>query len=99
MGCSWAGVADIWFLPPQKRRHDETVDEFAARVKKMISDTAGLKDVQWNGYLKHYKPSERVIREKKKLFKKRLERKFPNLDDLVEQYAPAAPDDLPEALR
>jgi len=97
---SWAVVADIWFLPPQKRKHDETVDQFAARVKKLIADTSGLKDVQWNGYLKHYKPSERVIREKKRLFKKRLERKFPNLDDLVEKYGSMDDeDDLPSGLR
>lgn len=78
--CSWAVVADVWFMAPQKRKIDETVDQFSARVKKMIADAAGLKDVNWNGYLKHYKPSERVIQAKKRLFKERLLKRFPNLE-------------------
>lgn len=78
--CSWAVVADVWFLPPQKRKIQETVDQFSARVKKMIADAAGLKNVKWNGYLKHYKPSSRVIQAKKRLFKERLLKRFPNLE-------------------
>jgi len=81
--CSWAVVADVWFLPPQKRKIEETVDEFAARVKKMISSAGGLKNVEWNGYLKHYKPSARVIQAKKRLFKERLLKRFPHLRQLL----------------
>jgi len=81
--CSWAVVADVWFLEPQKRRVEETVDQFSARVKKMIADAAGLKNVAWNGYLKHYKPSERVIQAKKRLFKERLSKRFPNLEKQI----------------
>merc|ERR1719245_801111 len=36
--CSWAVVADVTFLEPQKKRANETVDEFAARVKEMIAN-------------------------------------------------------------
>jgi len=81
--CSWAMVADVWFLAPQKRKIDETLDQFSARVKKMIADAAGLKDVKWNGYLKHYKPSARVIQAKKRLFKESLLKRFPNLESQV----------------
>eukprot|EP00879_Flechtneria_rotunda_P006477 GHRR01006806.1.p1 GENE.GHRR01006806.1~~GHRR01006806.1.p1 ORF type:complete len:372 (+),score=93.78 GHRR01006806.1:1523-2638(+) len=34
---SWAVVCDVYFLEPQKKRDDESVDEFAARVQAMIA--------------------------------------------------------------
>jgi len=83
---SWAVVADVWFLPPQKRRLEESVDEFASRVKRSIAEAAGLKDVAWNGYLKHYKPSDRVIQAKKQIFKNRLLKRFRNLDRLIREF-------------
>jgi len=80
---SWAVVADVWFLPPQKRKVEETIDQFALRVKSSIAKAAGLKDVAWNGYLKHYKPSDRVIKAKKQIFKNRLLKRFRHLDRLI----------------
>ena len=70
---SWAMVAEVHYLEPQTIRKGESDIEFSSRVKKMIADAAGLKNVQWNGYLKHYKPSERVINAQKKLMADRLE--------------------------
>jgi len=73
MMTSWAMVAEVHFLEPQIIKKDENAIQFAARVKKMIADAAGLKNVEWNGYLKHYKPSERVIDAQKKLMAENLE--------------------------
>jgi len=70
---SWAMVAEVHYLEPQRIRSDETDIEFASRVKAMIAEAAGLKNVEWNGYLKHYKPSERVINAQKKVMAERLE--------------------------
>lgn len=50
----WILVADIWWLPPQKRWPDETGIQFANRVKALISRTAGLRDLSWDGYMKNY---------------------------------------------
>ena len=77
---SWAMVAEVHFLEPQIIRSDigETPIEFAGRCKRMIADAAGLKNVDWNGYLKHYKPSERVIDAQKKV-------QAENLDQLYQQ--------------
>mmetsp|Transcript_2027 Transcript_2027/g.1749 ORF Transcript_2027/g.1749 Transcript_2027/m.1749 type:complete len:86 (+) Transcript_2027:3-260(+) len=44
----------------------------------MIAEAAGLKNVEWNGYLKHYKPSERVIDAQKKV-------QAENMDQLYQQ--------------
>eukprot|EP01135_Chromosphaera_perkinsii_P000280 Nk52_evm49s62 gene=Nk52_evmTU49s62 len=49
---SWAVVADVWYLPPEDIRPGESSIAFASRVKKLISDTGGLTDLQWDGQLK-----------------------------------------------
>ena len=58
---SWAVVCDVWFLEPQRREADETPAQFADRVKRMIADRAELKVTDWDGYMKHYKPSKRYL--------------------------------------
>lgn len=40
---SWAVVCDVYFLEPQHRLPNESVDDFAARVQAMIARRAGLK--------------------------------------------------------
>ena len=45
-------VADVWYLEPQKIGKGEKPEEFAARVQSMIANAAGMKAVDWNGYLK-----------------------------------------------
>lgn len=49
----WRTEVTVWWLPPMKRETDENPSEFALRVKKRISERAGLKNLVWNGYLKH----------------------------------------------
>ncbi|KDD75566.1 hypothetical protein H632_c615p1 [Helicosporidium sp. ATCC 50920] len=51
---SWALVCDVYFLEPQTKRKDETAQEFAERVQKLIADRARLKVAPWDGYLKYY---------------------------------------------
>lgn len=40
-----------------KRAQDETSIEFSERVKAYISETAGLTNLSWDGYLKNYRPT------------------------------------------
>ena len=63
--CSWAVVCDVWYLSPQRRREaeGETAIEFSERVKRLIAERAGLKNVSWDGYLKHFRPSARYVKE------------------------------------
>ena len=61
--CSWAVVCDVWYLQPQTRRPGETAIEFSERVKRMIGERAGLKNVNWDGYLKHFRASSRYMKE------------------------------------
>lgn len=77
---SWAMVAEVTFLEPQtiNSNEGETAIQFSGRCKKMIADAAGLKNVDWNGYLKHYRPSERVINAQKKVMAE-------NMDQLYQQ--------------
>ncbi|KAI5191884.1 glycerol-3-phosphate O-acyltransferase 3/4 [Nematocida sp. AWRm77] len=49
----WRIGVSVWWIPPMKIERNETSPEFAARVKKQISEQAGLKNLAWNGYLKH----------------------------------------------
>ena len=49
----WMLVADVWWLDPVTRNPQETSIEFANRVKKLISDIAGLRNQSWDGYMKN----------------------------------------------
>ena len=77
---SWAVVCDVYYLEPQVQLPGETSIEFAARVKAMIAERAGLKNVEFDGYLKHFKPSQRYVEEKQKLFAQNLIKKYPHLN-------------------
>jgi glycerol-3-phosphate O-acyltransferase 3/4 len=63
---SWAVVVDVWFMDQQTRRPGEKPEEFASRVQKMIAARAGIKAVDWDGYLKYWKPSARFIEARNK---------------------------------
>lgn len=85
--CNWCIVADIYFLEPQRRRDGETAEAFAERVQKLISETAGLKFTLWNGYLKHYKPSQRVKEAPKRQYAKMLETKLKRYEEEFQKSA------------
>ena len=65
---SWALVADVYFLEPQTKLPGESSIEFAARVQEMIAHRANLKVVQWDGYLKYYRPSQRLTEKRREVF-------------------------------
>jgi glycerol-3-phosphate O-acyltransferase 3/4 len=73
---SWAVVADVWYMEPQRKRDDETSIEFAERVRMMICKRAGIKAVPWDGMLKYYRPSPRECESRRKAFAEGLMRGF-----------------------
>mmetsp|Transcript_11383 Transcript_11383/g.42734 ORF Transcript_11383/g.42734 Transcript_11383/m.42734 type:complete len:479 (-) Transcript_11383:1659-3095(-) len=71
---SWCTVANVWFLEPQKRKPGESAIDFSNRVKKMIAERAGLINLHWDGYLKYYTPSQRLLDQRQKQWAERLEK-------------------------
>ncbi|EDQ84773.1 uncharacterized protein MONBRDRAFT_29885 [Monosiga brevicollis MX1] len=73
---SWALIADVYYLDPQTRREGETSVQFAARVKEMMANVAGLKSVPWDGYYKYFKPKPEYKRRRQQVFTDQLIRRF-----------------------
>ncbi len=80
---SWCLVCDVYFLEPEVLKKGEDPIQFAARVQKTIADRIGLKNLHWDGYLKYFSASQRLIDEQQKLIANRLKRKL----KLVEQLS------------
>jgi glycerol-3-phosphate O-acyltransferase 3/4 len=79
--CSWAVVCDVWYLEPQTQRPGESAIDFSNRVKKLIAETARIEDVQWDGYMKYFKPSARFVQSRQKVYAEGLlQRLKPTLD-------------------
>jgi glycerol-3-phosphate O-acyltransferase 3/4 len=70
--CSWTVVCDVWYMQPQAQLPGESAIQFSDRVKGLIAKRAGLKPVEWDGYLKHFAPSARYIQQKQKAFAESL---------------------------
>ena len=64
---SWAVVVDVWFLDQQHIRPGESAADFATRVQRMIAARAGIKAVDWDGYMKYWKPNARFLEERQRL--------------------------------
>jgi glycerol-3-phosphate O-acyltransferase 3/4 len=58
---SWAMVVDIWFMDPVERLPGEAGADFARRVQRLIAARAGLKAVDWDGYIKYWRPSDKFL--------------------------------------
>jgi glycerol-3-phosphate O-acyltransferase 3/4 len=58
---SWALVVDVWFLDPQTRAPGESGAAFSQRVQRMIAARAGLKAMDWDGYMKYWRPSPKFM--------------------------------------
>lgn len=71
---SWCLICDVWFLEPTVRRDGEAAEEFALRVRNSIGAKAGLKPVDWDGYLKHFQPNERLLNQRKKVYADELKK-------------------------
>lgn len=54
----WINPVSVHWIKPQRRAPGESSVEFTNRVKALISDTAGLKNLSWDGYMKNYRPSK-----------------------------------------
>ncbi|KAH9385361.1 glycerol-3-phosphate O-acyltransferase 3/4 [Nematocida major] len=61
----WRTEVSVWWMAPVEIEKGETASGFATRVKRKISERAGLKNLVWNGYLKHCKSPEEMKEIKK----------------------------------
>ena len=75
---SWALVADVWYMEPQSKEEGESAEDFAARVREMIAERAGLKCVPWDGMLKYYRPSASMCALQRQAFADRMLRHLSN---------------------
>eukprot|EP00808_Paulinella_micropora_P007288 g7097.t1 len=93
--CSWAVVCDVYFLPPMKIGEGETDIDFSKRVKAAIAKKAGLIDRQWDGYLKHFKPSGRYVQVRQQLYAESLMKgaSVAEADEKISENPPGLPDD------
>jgi len=68
----------VYYLEPQQAHAGETGIEFSNRVKKLIADTAGLEDVDFDGYMKYFRPSQRYVEKRQKIFADSLMKRLAN---------------------
>eukprot|EP00898_Chlorokybus_atmophyticus_P000339 jgi/Chlat1/1305/Chrsp118S01717 len=87
---SWAVVADVWYMEPQTLKEGECHEDFANRVQAMIARRAGIKAVQWDGYLKYYRPSKKLTQKRQKAFAESISSYLPALSPV-----PTSPEDKP----
>ena len=93
---SWCLVADVYFLEPQKKLPNEDAIHFTDRVKKMISHKAKLVDLDWDGYLKYYSPSEKLTEAKQKCHAESMKRRFlTNVEEMVRNLSSTSLETLP----
>jgi glycerol-3-phosphate O-acyltransferase 3/4 len=71
---SWALVVDVWYLPAEHKRSDETVLEFTNRVKADIARQGGLVDLDWDGQLKREKLKPSFLHEQQAKYSRRIRR-------------------------
>lgn len=63
---SWAVVCDVYYMPPESIRPDETAVQFANRVQRLISEKAGLININWDGFLKRHRISSKFLDSRKR---------------------------------
>jgi len=66
--CSWAVVCDVYYLEPQRIGAGEGGIAFSNRVKKLIADKAGLRNVSYDGYLKHFEVKPTLVQKQQKMY-------------------------------
>jgi len=66
--CSWALVCDVYYLEPQRIQPGESSIAFSNRVKKLIADKAGLRNVSYDGYLKHFEVKQSLVQKQQKMY-------------------------------
>lgn len=73
---SWCTVCSIYYLDPVKIRKGETSIEFSMRVKDSICKKAGLINLPWDGYLKYYSPSKKLLEKKQEVLAEVIKNKM-----------------------
>eukprot|EP00742_Colponemidia_sp_Colp-10_P008116 GILJ01008760.1.p1 GENE.GILJ01008760.1~~GILJ01008760.1.p1 ORF type:complete len:568 (-),score=77.82 GILJ01008760.1:168-1871(-) len=68
----WALVCDVWYLEPQRPKEGESPEKFATRIRDMIAKKAGLKVVDFDGYMKYFKPSPKFVQKRQAAYAKQL---------------------------
>eukprot|EP00177_Eucheuma_denticulatum_P004352 GFKZ01007908.1.p1 GENE.GFKZ01007908.1~~GFKZ01007908.1.p1 ORF type:complete len:571 (+),score=48.53 GFKZ01007908.1:245-1957(+) len=58
---SWAVVCDVFYMKPQRIRENETSVQFANRVRALICERAGLTSINWDGFLKRHRISDKFV--------------------------------------
>jgi len=80
----WKVEVDVYWLPPvHKNSPRENPLEFSNRIKNIISKTVGLKNVQWNGYLKNASIAKDVI-----IMKESIRHTYKNTIDSKKKLSP-----------
>ena len=81
---SWAVVCDVYYLEPQRIQPGENGIAFSNRVKKLIADKAGLRNVSYDGYLKHFEVKQSLIEKQQKMY----------ADILLKRLSPSEVDEI-----
>ena len=82
---SWCTVCDVYFLEPEKMKPSENGVGFSSRVKANIARRAGLKNLEFDGYLKYYVASEKLGEKRKKMWAEELLKQFPEVANQPQQ--------------
>ncbi|XP_068205043.1 glycerol-3-phosphate acyltransferase 3-like [Palaemon carinicauda] len=72
MMTSWAIVCNVWYLPPMRRKQNESAIAFAARVKAKIAHQGGMIDLSWDGFLKACPVKEEWKKQQQEEFARHL---------------------------
>jgi len=83
MMTSWAIVCHVWYLPAMERMEGEGAIEFANRVKGAIASRAGLKDMEWDGFLKRARVSPQMVAKVQERYAQWLLELFPSSDSVM----------------
>eukprot|EP00003_Mantamonas_plastica_P006413 TRINITY_DN1520_c0_g2_i4.p1 TRINITY_DN1520_c0_g2~~TRINITY_DN1520_c0_g2_i4.p1 ORF type:complete len:388 (+),score=90.74 TRINITY_DN1520_c0_g2_i4:146-1309(+) len=70
----WCVVCDVYYLDGMDRMEDETSTEFSKRVRQAIADKINLKVVDFDGYMKHVRPSQKYVQMQQKIFADKLKK-------------------------
>lgn len=84
---SWCLICNVHFLPPMEinTAQGETGVQFSKRVQKKIAEKAKLIPVDFDGYMKHWKPSQRYIDARQNRFANTLKTVFQEAEILKEE--------------
>lgn len=80
----------VYYIPPVQKSPEESSVQFSERVKALISEAAGLKNLSWDGYLKNYRPSrekqDKMRLETRQVYLKELSTKIKDDDSFSQDY-------------